>query len=218
MFAILMTTSSVVLIISNLAAGKIWSLFGIPVDGGIIIFPLSYIIGDLIVGLYGERRANKVVFVSMLMMALTIGTTWVVANWLPPFEGWDGQEAFASVFGTAGRITIASLISYLLSNLVNNRTFVGIRRGFIGKALGSSAVARLIDSLTFETLAFYGVLSFSEFLKQVAFAYFAGFALEVILSPLSKMVYSLLDRRRWREMDESLEERQERMKRKKELE
>lgn len=192
MFGVLASISSAVLIISNLAAGKLWNLYGIAVDGGIIIFPLTYIIGDLIVALYGEKKANLVVFVSMCLGGLMALTMFVVTHFLPAFPGWEDQAAFEAVFGAVGRITIGSLVGYLLSNLLNNHVFVKLNGGFIGKALGSSAVSRLLDNLTFETIAFLGVLPFSEFLKQMAFAYLAGMALETILSPLSKLIYTIL--------------------------
>jgi len=189
MFGILASVSSAVLLISNLAAGKLWNFFGTAVDGGIIIFPLTYIIGDLVVGLYGERKANLLVFVSMLMNLLMVLVMYVVTYHLPAFPGWEGQTAFETVFGAVNRITVGSLAGYLLSNLLNNHVFIKIGSGFLGKALGSSVVSRLVDNLVFETIAFLGILPFSEFLKQAAFAYFAGMILEVCLSPFSKLIY-----------------------------
>ena len=192
MFGVFASISSAVLIISNLAAGKLWNFFGTPVDGGIIIFPLTYIVGDLIVGLYGEKKANLVVFVSMMLNLLMVLTMYVVTYRLPVFPGWEAQAAFETVYGAINRVTVGSLVGYLLSNLLNNHVFVKLPGGFISKALGSSVISRLIDNLTFETIAFLGVLPFSDFLKQAAFAYFAGMVLEVVLSPLSKLACSLL--------------------------
>lgn len=189
LFGILASISSAVLLISNLAAGKLWDLFGIAVDGGIIIFPLTYIIGDLIVGLYGKRKADIVALVSACLCALMALTMLVVVKWLPAFPDWENQTAFETVFGSVNRVTFGSLIGYLLSNLLNNHVFVKIRHGFIGKALGSSVVSRLVDNLTFETIAFLGVLPTHEFIKQIVFAYFAGLILESILSPLSALIF-----------------------------
>lgn len=192
MFGILASISSAVLIISNLAAGKLWNLFGIAADGGLIIFPVTYIVGDLIVALYGKKKANLVVLISTLMCGLMAIVMWIVVCVLPGFPSWDGQTAYELVFGQVGRITIASLVGYLLSNLLNNHVFVKIEGGFLGKALGSSVVSRLIDNLTFETIAFVGVLGTKDFLIQMLFAYLIGMALETLLAPVSKLVFSRL--------------------------
>lgn len=192
LFGILSAISSAVLIISNLAAGKIWSLFGWPADGGLIIFPLTYIIGDLIVSLYGEKKANVVVVTSMSLAGLMALVMSITTNFLPPYPGWDDQAAFATVFSSASRITIASLTGYLLSNLLNNHVFEKIHTGFIGKALGSSAVSRVVDNLVFETIAFLGILPLKDFFLQVLFGYLAGMLLETLLSPVSNRLYRWL--------------------------
>lgn len=196
MFGILASISSAVLIISNLAAGKLWNLFGIAADGGLIIFPITYIIGDLVVALYGREKANLVVFMSTLMGGLMAIVMWTVVRVLPAFPGWHDQAAFEIIFGQVGRITIASLIGYLVSNLLNNHVFVKIEGGFLGKALGSSVVARLIDNLTFETIAFLGVLETKDFLIQMLFAYIIGMILETLLAPVSKIIFRQLSQSR----------------------
>ena len=192
MFGILASISSAVLIISNLAAGKLWNLFGIAADGGLIIFPITYIIGDLVVALYGKEKANLIVFMSTIMGGLMALVMWIVVRILPAFPGWHDQTAFEIVFGQVGRITVASLVGYLISNLLNNQVFVKIEGGFLSKALGSSVVSRLIDNLTFETIAFLGILETKDFLIQMLFAYLAGMGLETLLSPLSKLIYKRL--------------------------
>ncbi|MBQ2637843.1 queuosine precursor transporter [Candidatus Saccharibacteria bacterium] len=192
MFGVLASISGVVLIISNLAAGKIWLLFGLPADGGLIIFPVTYIIGDLIVALYGEKKANLVVTTSTALAFVMTVIMWIVVYLLPAYPGWDGQSSFASVFGSVNRITLASLTAYFVSNVLNNHVFIKIRHGFIGKALGSSAASRLVDNLIFETLGFFGVLAVSDFIKQMIFAYVAGMILETALAPVSKFCYEKL--------------------------
>lgn len=184
------TISVCTLLISNLAAIKLWDFFGIAVDGGVIVFPITYIIGDLIVEFYGKRIAKIVILAGFIMNMIAIVVFYIVIA-LPAYEGWELQDAYASVLGFTPRIIIASLIAYVCSNLLNNVIFTKMKQGegvfaksFIARALGSSAFAHLIDSGIFETIAFLGVLPFHDFLAQASFAYILGMGLELVLSPV----------------------------------
>ncbi len=178
------------LLISNLSAVKLWDLAGIAVDGGLILFPLSYILGDLIVEFYGKEISRTVILSGFAINLIAALVFWIVIA-LPPYDGWNLQEAYAAVLGYSPRIILGSLAGYLTSNLLNNHLFVRMKksdtvfgRSFIARALGSSAFAHVLDTLVFETIAFLGILPFNEFLAQAVFAYILGMGLEVILSPL----------------------------------
>lgn len=182
------------LLISNLAAIKLWDFFGIAVDGGVVVFPLTYIIGDLIIEFYGKRIAKNVIWAGFLVNLLAILVFYIVIA-LPRYPGWHLQEAFTSVLGFTPRIIFASLSAYLCSNFTNNYLFVRMRYGhrifrksFIARALGSSAFAHIIDSAIFETIAFLGVLPFQAFLMQAVFAYLLGIGFEIILSPIEAFI------------------------------
>lgn len=190
--------SASALLISNLAAIKLWDLFGIAVDGGIVVFPLTYIIGDLIVEFYGKKVAKDIIFAGFFVNVLAIIVFYIVIA-LPAYDGWDMQTAFASVLGFAPRIIIGSLIAYVCSNLFNNFIFTKLKNSkglfassFIARALGSSAFAHLIDCVIFETIAFFGVLPFNAFIAQASLAYFLGFGFEIILSPIEMFIVKKL--------------------------
>jgi hypothetical protein len=177
------------LLISNLAAIKLWNFYGIAVDGGLVLFPLTYILGDLIVEFFGKQIARQIVWCGFLINIMAVLTFYIVIA-LPAYPGWEMQEAYAAVLGFSPRIIFGSLAGYVGSNLVNNWLFVRMKnsstvfgRSFIARALGSSAFAHIIDTLLFETIAFLGVLSFTEFLAQAVFAYVLGMGLEMLLSP-----------------------------------
>lgn len=178
------------LLISNLAAVKLWNLFGIAVDGGVIVFPLTYIIGDLTVEFYGKKIAKNVVLAGLLVNIIAVLVFTIVIA-LPAYSGWGMQSAFSMVLGFAPRVIAGSLAGYVCANLFNNFIFTRMKnshgffsRSFIARALGSSAFAHMLDSAIFETVAFLGVLSFPEFLSQAVFAYVLGIGLELLLSPL----------------------------------
>lgn len=182
------------LLISNLSAIKLWDLAGIAVDGGLVLFPLTYILGDLIVEIFGKKRAKEVVYAGFLINLIAVVVFYIVIA-LPAYPGWDMQDAYAMVLGFSPRIILGSLAAFVSSNLLNNYLFVKMKnsdglfaRSFIARALGSSAVAHILDSAVFETIAFIGVLPFNEFLAQAIFAYILGMGLELILSPIEAVI------------------------------
>ncbi len=186
------------LLISNLSAIKLWNLAGIAVDGGLVLFPLTYILGDLIIELFGKKIATRVILSGFVVNLIAVVVFYAVIA-LPPYPGWDMQEAFASVLGFSPRIILGSLCGYLLSNLLNNYLFIKMKssnsifaHSFIARALCSSAFAHILDSATFETIAFIGVLPFNEFLAQAVFAYILGMGLELILSPVEAVIQKKL--------------------------
>ncbi len=182
------------LLISNLCAIKLWNLGGIAVDGGVVLFPVTYIIGDLIVELFGQKTARSIIYAGFLVNVIAVIVFYLVIA-LPPYPGWEMQDAFASVLGFSPRIIAGSLCGYLGSNLLNTHLFTKMRNGngvfarsFIARALGSSVFAHIIDSALFETIAFIGVLPFNEFVAQAVFAYVLGLILEVVLSPVEILI------------------------------
>ncbi len=170
------------LIVSNINAAKIWSLLGIPADGGLIVFPISYIVSDILVELYGRKVAN---FMALLAMAMNLVAMlfFIAAVNLPVYPGWEGQAAFVSVLGFSVRVSTASLISFLFSSITNNFVFTWMRKRsdkYVVRALSSSFVGRIVDVMLFELIAFLGVLSFQDFIIQAIGAYIEGQLVEMV--------------------------------------
>lgn len=192
-FAIL---SAGILTISNIVAVKLWDFFGIAVDGGIVIFPITYILGDIIVELYGEKRANFIVWLGFLLNIVAV-LIFLLVGILPAYEGWNVQESYEKILFFTPRIVVGSLIAYLFSGLINNKMFEKIRKKTGEKhlwmrTLGSSFVAKIFDNIIFKTIAFYGLLSFPEFVSQLIFAYVASVVLEILLTPITYFVVGKL--------------------------
>lgn len=185
----------VTLLASNLAALKVWSLCGIPVDAGILLFPLTYMVGDLLVEIFGQKVANLVSVYCSLFAAIVAGVLLFAKVVLPDFPEVD-NGAFDIIQGATGRIFLASVAGFLAGQLVNNGLFVRLRArkrtNFIKRALLSSVVAHIFDSLIFETLAFVGRVPFGDFVAQAGFAYLAGLLLETILSPITAKIAARL--------------------------
>ncbi len=189
------------LLISNLAAVKLWDFFGIAVDGGVVLFPITYIVGDLIIEFYGKRIAKTIIYAGFLINVIAVLIFYIVIAF-SVYNGWILQNAYATVLGFTPRIIFGSLIAFVCSNLFNNFMFTKLKNksgvfqeSFIARAIGSSAFAHIIDSAIFETIAFLGVLSFHEFIVQALFAYLLGLGFEILFSPLEAMIAKKLKRK-----------------------
>ena len=189
------TALGVTLLASNLAALKVWNLFGIPVDAGIFMFPITYVIGDLLVNIYGQKLANLVAIYCSIFAVVVACIMLFAKVVLPDFPGVD-NSAFDIIQGATGRIFLASVVGFLASQITNNDVFARVRArqktdelyanedsqsDFKWRAFISSAIARFSDSLLFETLAFVGRVSLRDFIKQAMFAYVAGILIELVL-------------------------------------
>lgn len=187
------------LLISNIGAVKLISFGPIITDGGAFLFPLVYIVGDILSEVYGFRAARKAIFTGFAMSVLAALTFWIVQI-SPAADGWENQEAFEAVLGFVPRIVLASIAGYLVGQLLNAWVLVKIKERTKEKALwlrliGSTAVGELADTIVFCTIAFYGVITGAEFLIYVAFGYAYKTLLEVILLPVTYPVIGWVKRR-----------------------
>lgn len=187
------------LLISNIGAVKLIEFGPIITDGGVFLFPLVYIAGDILSEVYGFKAARKAIFIGFAMSILAALTFWLVQI-SPPAEAWDNQEAFESVLGFVPRIVLASVAGYLVGQLLNAWVLVKIKERTQEKALwlrllGSTAVGEFADTIVFCTIAFYGVITGEEFLIYVAFGFAYKTLVEVVLLPVSYAVIGWVKRR-----------------------
>jgi uncharacterized integral membrane protein (TIGR00697 family) len=108
-----------VLLISNIASTKILTLWKFTFDGGTILFPLSYIFGDILTEVYGYRNSRKVIWTGFFCALLMSLVLWIVQV-LPPASDWTNQAAFESVLGFIPRIVAASLLAYIAGEFSNS--------------------------------------------------------------------------------------------------
>lgn len=181
------------LIISNVAATKLVEFrsgpFFLVFDGGAVLFPLTYVLGDVLAEVYGWAKARRVILMGFLLSALA-ATVFLIVQYLPPATDYAHQDAFEAVLGFVPRIVAASLLAYLVGQLLNAYVLVAIKKRWGGghlwaRLLGSSAVGEAADTLIFCTIAFYGVLTGWPFWNYVLVGYVYKMAVEVLLLPLS---------------------------------
>ena len=180
------------LLISNISAVKLISVGPLIVDGGIFLFPLVYIVGDVLAEVYGFKAARRAVLLAFGVSALAALTFWVV-QLSPPADGWENQEAWESVLGFVPRIVIASLAAFLVGQLLNAWVLVRLKErtqegSLWARLLGSTVVGQLADTVVFCTIAFYGVITGGEFLNYVITGYLYKTAIEAVLLPITYRV------------------------------
>jgi len=206
-FDLIMAAFVAILLLSNvLGAGKRAEI-ELPLLGswqfgaGILFFPLSYVIGDVLTEVYGYARARRCIwagFVAALFMALM---SWVVVA-LPPASDWPGQAAYESVFGQVPRIVLASVVAFWAGEFANSYVLARMKVRSGGKDLwmrtiGSTVVGQGIDSLIFYPLAFYGATGWpvEAMLAVMASQFALKVSWEAILTPLTYAVVGFLKRR-----------------------
>ena len=167
-FDFVMAAFVAILLLSNvLGAGKIASIDmpGIgawPFGAGILFFPLSYVIGDVLTEVYGYGRARRCIWVGFCALLFMAFMSWVVVV-LPPDANWHGQQAYEQIFGQVPRIVFASMVAFWAGEFVNSFVLAKMKiwtqgRHLWTRTIGSTVVGQGIDSLLFYPLAFYGVL------------------------------------------------------------
>ena len=187
------------LVISNVGAVKLIAVGPLIVDGGAFLFPLVYITGDVLSEVYGFAAARRTIVTGFAMAVLAALTFWAVQE-SPSAVGWESQSAYEAILGFVPRIVLASVVGFLVGQLINAWTLVWIGNRTHGRALwlrliGSTVFGELADTVLFCTIAFYGVLTGRDFLNYVAVGYIYKTLLEVVLLPITYRVIAAIRRR-----------------------
>ncbi|MCS7209720.1 MAG: queuosine precursor transporter [Fimbriimonadales bacterium] len=187
------------LLVSNLIAAKIIGVGGLTMSVAIVIFPLSYILGDVLTEVYGYRRARLVIWIGFacnLLMVLVIS----IAILLPPAPFWKHQQAFETVLGVAPRLMLASLVAYLVGEFTNSYVLAKLKIATQGRwlwtrTISSTLVAQLLDTGIFTAVAFGGVYPTQELLKIGLIEWLAKTLYEAAATPLTYLVVGFLKAR-----------------------
>lgn len=198
-FDIIMAFFVAVLLISNIASTKILVFWKFTFDGGTLLFPLSYIFGDILTEVYGYRRTRRVIwtgFIAALVMSLVL---WIVQV-LPPAPDWPNQQAYESVIGFMPRIVLASLLAYFAGEFTNSYILSRLKVKMEGKRLwvrtiGSTLIGEGFDTTIFCLVAFYGVLPGSLLLTVIVSNYIFKCAVEILFTPLTYKIVGFLKNR-----------------------
>jgi len=187
-----------VLLISNVASTKIVDLWFFTFDGGTLLFPLSYIFGDILTEVYGYGRSRKVIwlgFASALLMSLVL----ILVGKMPSARGWENQEAYEKILGLTPRIVLASLAAYFSGEFSNSFVLAKMKiltrgRHLWMRTIGSTLVGELVDTLLFVMIAFGGTLSAGLLWTVVISNYVFKTAVEALFTPLTYWIVRVLKR------------------------
>lgn len=198
------------LLISNVAATKLiafgpeWSPFGLPVlpvitDGGALLFPLTYVLGDVLAEVFGMRGARRAILLGF-GVSLLASLTFLAVGAAPAAPGYENQEAFVAVLGFVPRIVVASLAGYLVGQFLNAWVLVKLKQWREGKGmwkrlLGSTVVGEAADTTIFCLIAFGGQIDGGTMLNYIVVGYLFKVGVEAVLLPVTYRVISLVRNR-----------------------
>jgi uncharacterized integral membrane protein (TIGR00697 family) len=186
------------LLLANVAATKPIALGAVVTDGGALLFPATYVLGDVLAEVYGLAVARRAIVLGFILSVSGSLSFWLV-DLAPPAAGYANNEAFHAVLGFVPRIVAASLVGYVAGQLLNARVLVWLRdRARPGslwfRLLGSTAVGGAADTVLFCGIAFGGVLGFRDMATYIATGYVYKLGLEVVFLPVTTRVIAWVKR------------------------
>jgi len=181
-----------ILMISNTVVVKLIGVGPFVFTGAFLIFPLSYIFGDILTEVYGFKVTRKLIWAGFLTQILMALCYWLVQI-MPSASVWSGQVAYETILGVVPRIVFASIVAYCAGEFANSYIMSKMKILTNGKYLwtrtiGSTVVGQLLDSSIFLLLAFAGTIPMSVIFSMIVVMYVGKVVYEVILTPLTYLV------------------------------
>jgi uncharacterized integral membrane protein (TIGR00697 family) len=195
LFALFLTC----LLVSNVIAGRLISVFGVPLPSAVILFPVTYILGDIFTEVYGFRKTRRIIwigFAANLLMSLVF----LAAIALPAPVFFKDQAAYATVLGMTPRIVLASLVAYWMGEFGNSITLSLLKKATKGRFLwtrtiSSTVVGQAFDTALFIAIGFAGIVPGPVLLQMMIAQYLFKVAYEVVLTPATYAVVRAVKRK-----------------------
>jgi hypothetical protein len=186
------------LLISNIAAQKLIPIGPFVFTGGILLFPVTYIFGDILTEVYGYARARQVIWAGFGANVLMAGFLALVVA-LPAAPGWELQDEFARALGLLPRIVAGSIVGFWAGEFANAFVLAKMKlrtegRHLWARTIGSTVVGQAVDTSLFVTIAFAGVLSPSLLLQATWSGYLFKVVYEAVATPLTYLIVGWLKR------------------------
>lgn len=187
------------LVVANITAVKLIGVFGLVVPAAVIVFPLSYIFGDVLTEVYGYHQARRVIWLGFLCNLIAVAAIWI-GQILPPAEIWDGQAAYERILGYTPRLLGASFAAYIVGEFANAYVLARLKiitagRWLWVRTIGSTLVGQGLDSLVFITLAFVGTIPAAGLLSAIVTQWLFKSIYEALATPLTYRVVNFLKQR-----------------------
>jgi queuosine precursor transporter len=187
------------LLTANVIAVKLVALGNLVVPAGVVIFPLSYIFGDVLTEVYGYRQARRIIWLGFFCNLLMVAAIWV-GGLLPAASFWDAQPAYERILGFTPRLLAASFAAYLVGEFANSYVLARLKLATRGRwlwtrTIGSTLVGQALDSAVFITLAFAGIMPGADALATAILTqWLLKSAYEIVVTPLTYVVVGFLKR------------------------
>ena len=188
-----------VLLVSNIVAPKLVAVGPFLLSGAQLLFPITYIFGDVFTEVYGYAASRRAIWSGFFASALLSVLSAIIIA-LPPAPNWYGQEAYQQVLGMTPRIFVASLIAYWAGEFGNSFVMARLKVATRGRYLwmrtiGSTAVGQAVDTVIVMTIAFAGIYSFAQIANLIVSGYLFKVAYEAAATPVTYLVVNSLKRR-----------------------
>ena len=198
-FDLLLALFVLVLLVSNVVSAKILKSGPFTFDGGTILFPLAYILGDVFTEVYGYKKMRRVIWLGFLANIL-MAAIFIIVSKLPAAEGWNNQKAYEAILGWVPRIVIASIIAYWVGEFVNSFILAKMKiftkgRFLWMRTISSTLVAEFLDSLIFCVIAFLGKVPSALLFKIIISNYIFKVLIEILFTPITYWVANFLKKK-----------------------
>ncbi|MBI4254520.1 MAG: queuosine precursor transporter [Candidatus Rokubacteria bacterium] len=177
------------LLTANTIAAKLISLGGVVLTAAVVIFPLSYVVGDVLTEVWGYGAARRVIWLGFVCNAVMVAAVWA-GGALPAAPFWKGQGAYEEILGQTPRILGASFVAYLMGEFSNAFVLAKLKiltrgRWLWTRTIGSTLVGQALDTVVFVTLAFAGAVPAGVLTGIIAAQWAAKVAYEAAATPLT---------------------------------
>lgn len=198
-YDLFVAASVATLIISNLGAMKLIALGPIIADGGALLFPLAYILGDVMTEVYGYKHTRRAIWVSFVWLLIMIAALSAVQH-LPAVDGTPNVGEFNAVFGFVPRIVVASLLAFLVGEFINSFVLAKMKIRSQGKRMwqrlvASTLLGEAIDTCIFCMVAFYGLITAGQMGNYILVGIVFKVTVEICMLPVTYRVIHWLKRR-----------------------
>lgn len=185
------------LLTANIIAVKLFVVAGVALPAGVVIFPLSYLFGDVLTEVYGYAAARRVIWLGFFCNLIMVVAIWV-AQGLPPAPFWKGQAAYEQILGFAPRLLLASFLAYLVGEFANSYILARLKiltrgRWLWSRTISSTVVGQALDSAVFVSVAFAGT-GVPDLAAVILAQWLFKSGYEVIATPFTYVVVNYLKR------------------------
>jgi uncharacterized integral membrane protein (TIGR00697 family) len=186
-------------IISNILSAKITilPLTSLAIDGGTILYPLTFTLRDFVHKTVGKKESRVVVILAAAINMLMVGLFWIIGK-MPSDPSWNYQEAYETILLPVWRITAGSIMAQVVSELVDTEifSFVYKKLGDVKSVIISNTVALIVDSIIFSLIAFGGMLPTQIVFQIIITNILVKFFVSIISSPFIKLIPRISDESR----------------------